>query len=55
MGKDETIIVSTNRNPARVKTLPYFENRAFKKMAKLAPAKLKARTISLNEIPLLRI
>ena len=55
LGKDETIIVSTNRNPARIKTLPYFENRAFKKMAKLAPAKLKARTISINEIPLLRL
>ena len=51
LGKDETIIVSTNRNPARIKTVPYFENRAFKKMAKLPPAKLKPRRVALGEIP----
>jgi type IV secretory pathway TraG/TraD family ATPase VirD4 len=55
LAKDETIIVSTNRNPARIKTVGYFESRQFRKMSALGPAKLKPRRVMLNDMPLVKI
>ncbi len=34
IGRDEAILISTNRNPVKLKTLAYFENRRFARAAK---------------------
>lgn len=33
MGQDEILIISRNRNPAKIKATPYFKNRKFRKMS----------------------
>ncbi|MEQ1713343.1 MAG: type IV secretory system conjugative DNA transfer family protein, partial [Hyphomicrobium sp.] len=51
----ETVIVSTNRNPARIVTSAYFETRTFKKLSALGATSLKSRAVNVNDITLVRL
>ena len=55
LGSNETIIVSTNRQPTRIASTPYFANGMFTKMTKRGVAQMPVRQVNLAAVPLVRL
>ena len=55
LGADETIVVSTNKPPARLKTVGYFANRRFTRMTNRAPVTIPQRPVVMTGVPVVRI
>ena len=55
LAKNETLIVSTNRQPVRLPSYAYFEIRRFNRMAAMGAARLPPRQVVLNDVPLVQL
>ena len=51
----EMLVVSTNRDPVRLPSHPYFQVRSFSRLAAFGAARIAPRTVALSEIPLVRL
>jgi type IV secretion system protein VirD4 len=55
LGADETIVISTNKPPARLKTVGYFANRRFTRMTNRPPVTIPQRPVVMAGVPVVRI
>ena len=55
LGANATIVVSTNKPPARLKTVCYFANRRFTRMTNRAPVTIPQRPVVMTGVPVVRI
>ena len=55
IASEEALLVSANRMPVRFKTVPYFENPQFQKLAALGACQLARKHIDVSRLPVVRI